>query len=373
MIDIKTKKNQEVSIKKLDRAMIIGKNIKSNIISVKDKTKENYEKNENTAQEYAENKVNNTMHDIIYYTPRLNRKGKQSFEKTIQNIEKGQVQIKKAQKGIKNVKIKGKITIDKAKRNIKRVQNTVKSARKTVKTAEETTKATIKATSKGAKTSTKLTQKTVQTLRATAKATIKTIQVATKATITALKTTATTAKTVVSAIIAGSWIAIIIILIVCLIGMGYSIFMGEDIGTGNRIVTVALSEVGNVGGEKFWRWYGFTSHVEWCAIFVSWCANECGYIESGTIPKFSSCKYEGVPYFKEKGIWQERGYIAKAGDIIFFDWEQDGLADHVGIVHKTENETVYTIEGNSGGDTCRQKEYNINSNVIYGYGTPMYE
>ena len=79
-----------------------------------------------------------------------------------------------------------------------------------------------------------------------------------------------------------------------------------------------------------------------------------------------------MPFFKEKGLWKDRGYIAKSGDIIFFDWEQDGLADHVGIVQKTENDIVYTIEGNSSGDTCRQKEYNINSNVIYGYGTPLY-
>ena len=148
MADIKTKKKEEISIKKLDRATIMGQNLKSNIISVKDKTKENYEKNENTAQEYAENKVNNTMHDIIYYTPRLNRKRKQNFEKTIQNIEKGTVQIKKAQKGIKNVKRKGKITINKAKRNIKKVQNTVKSAKNTVKTTEKTAKTTIKTTSR---------------------------------------------------------------------------------------------------------------------------------------------------------------------------------------------------------------------------------
>lgn len=262
--------------------------------------------------------------------------------------------------------------IKKAKKQINNTIKNVKIAQKKIKTAEETTKATIKTTSKVAKTSTKVVQKTGQTVRTTAKATIKTIQTMTKATITAIKTTATTAKTVVSAVVAGSWIAVIIILIVCLIGMSCAIFMGEEIETGNKIVTVALLEVGNVGGEKFWRCYGFNEHVEWCAIFVSWCANECGYIESGTIPKFSSCKYEGVPYFREKGLWQERGYIAKSGDIIFLDWEQDGLADHVGIVQKTENDTVYTIEGNSSGDTCRQKEYNINSNVIYGYGTPLY-
>lgn len=65
MADIKTKKKQETSIKKLDRATIMGKNLKSNIVNVKEKTKENYEKNENTAEEYAENKVNNTMKFVL--------------------------------------------------------------------------------------------------------------------------------------------------------------------------------------------------------------------------------------------------------------------------------------------------------------------
>lgn len=140
------------------------------------------------------------------------------------------------------------------------------------------------------------------------------------------------------------------------------------------IVQVALSQVGNVGGEPYWSWYGFTSRVEWCACFVSYCANECGYIEAGIIPKFASCESEGVSWFKACQLWKERGYIPKPGDIIFFDWEesQDGQADHVGIVEKSENGKVYTIEGNSNNDTCRQKEYDINSTVILGYGTPLY-
>ncbi|MBS4860895.1 MAG: CHAP domain-containing protein, partial [Eubacterium limosum] len=60
-------------------------------------------------------------------------------------------------------------------------------------------------------------------------------------------------------------------------------------GGDGEIVTVALSQVGNVGGEPYWSWYGFGSRVEWCACFVSWCANECGYIEAGVIPKFAAC------------------------------------------------------------------------------------
>ena len=55
------------------------------------------------------------------------------------------------------------------------------------------------------------------------------------------------------------------------------------------IVAVALSQVGNVGGQPYWSWYGFSSRVEWCACFVSWCADQCGYIESGVIPKHSYC------------------------------------------------------------------------------------
>ena len=45
-----------------------------------------------------------------------------------------------------------------------------------------------------------------------------------------------------------------------------------------QIVAVAASQIGNVGGQPYWSWYGFSERVEWCACFVSWCANECGYI-----------------------------------------------------------------------------------------------
>lgn len=66
------------------------------------------------------------------------------------------------------------------------------------------------------------------------------------------------------------------------------------------------------------------------------------------------------------------GYIPTAGDIISFDWEVDGEVNHVGIVEKVENNIIYTIEGNSTDDTCRQQQYNINSNIIFEFGTPAY-
>ena len=141
-------------------------------------------------------------------------------------------------------------------------------------------------------------------------------------------------------------------------------------GGNQAIVEVALTQLGNEGGQPYWSWYGFEGRVEWCACFVSWCADQCGYIESGIIPKFAGC-VDGANWFKGNGQWQDRNYEPPAGNIIFFDWEGDGETDHVGIVEKCENGVVYTVEGNSG-DTCRQNQYTVGSSSIYGYGVPAY-
>ena len=141
-------------------------------------------------------------------------------------------------------------------------------------------------------------------------------------------------------------------------------------GGNQAIVDVALTQLGNEGGQPYWSWYGFDGRVEWCACFVSWCADQCGYIESGIIPKFAGY-VDGANWFKGNGQWQDRSYEPSAGDIIFFDWEGDGETDHVGIVEKCENGVVYTVEGNSG-DACRQKQYTVGSSSIYGYGVPAY-
>ena len=141
-------------------------------------------------------------------------------------------------------------------------------------------------------------------------------------------------------------------------------------GGNHAIVEVALTQLGNEGGQPYWSWYGFGGRVEWCACFASWCADQCGYLESGIIPKFSLCS-DGVNWFKGKGQWQDKNYEPQAGDLIFFDWGSDGSIDHVGIVEKCENGTVYTVEGNSG-DACKQQSYPVGSNSIYGYGCPAY-
>lgn len=145
-------------------------------------------------------------------------------------------------------------------------------------------------------------------------------------------------------------------------------------GTGTRrgnpaVAEIALSQVGNVGGEIYWRWYGFNSRVEWCACFVSWCYAQAGATE----PKFSGCTSGGMGWFQSHGQWADRNYTDIApGDAIFFDWDGSGDADHVGIVVGVENGTVYTVEGNSSGDMCRYNSYPLGSSVIRGYGLMLW-
>ena len=139
------------------------------------------------------------------------------------------------------------------------------------------------------------------------------------------------------------------------------LFMGE----GNAaMVAVAQSHA------PYWSWWGLDYRVEWCAIFVSWCADQCGYLDAGVLPKMEGVR-PYVDWFIERGQWQGRDYEPSPGDIIFFDWESDGLADHVGIVEKVENGLIYTVEGNTG-DICAERRYTMGSAPVYGFGLPLY-
>ena len=149
-------------------------------------------------------------------------------------------------------------------------------------------------------------------------------------------------------------------------------------GSDDMIVQVALTQIGNIGGEPYWSWYGFGSRVEWCACFVSWCADQCGYIENGVIPKYAGC-VNGVNWFRDRGQWADNSIEPTPGMIIFFDWDspngssgpQDGESDHTGIVEKVENGYAYTVKGNSG-DSCRENRYPVGYYEILGYGIPAY-
>ncbi len=506
MADIKIKESKKGTIKTLDKGLINAQKLKDNIISVKDKTKETYENNYNSGEEYATGKITQTVSNTPNFLYRRNKEG-------IENLRKKKENIHKIKDKLYNFKRKTKIkqrakSISKLRKNIKNnAKRTIKTAKTTVKTAKKTVKATVKTT-----------QKVVKALKATVRATVTAIKVTVKATIATVKAIILGIKALIAAIAAGGWIVIVIILVICLIAFLcssiYGIFFSNENEEGtnmssviselndefmkkitdiqnttehneyeinsNRaewkdilaiyvakvsngkdetelmtlddkrvqtlkeifwkmnnissrtetkddktilyievtgktaeemmneynfntkqrqqvqellkdkyaslwnaviygtssgsqdIVQVAKQQIGNVGGQPYWSWYGFSSRVEWCACFVSWCANQCGYIDAGIIPKFANCQNEGVAWFKTVGLWKDAGYLPQSGDIIFFDWENDGISDHVGIVEKTENSTIFTIEGNTSNDVCKQNEYNINSSDILGYGTPAY-
>lgn len=151
-----------------------------------------------------------------------------------------------------------------------------------------------------------------------------------------------------------------------------SVLYGIDAGS-DAIVQVAASQIGNEGGQPYWSWYGFPSRVEWCACFVSWCANELGYIDAGIIPRFAGCEF-GVYWFKQRDQWLSGTEEPTPGMIIFFDWASNGMtgaSDHVGIVARVEDGRVYTIEGNTS-DSCLERSYPIGHSEILGYGVPEY-
>lgn len=545
MDDIKIKQKSNIKIKKLNKAEIYTQKLKDNIVNVKEKTNNINNKEDDTPTEYGANQItSNTRAMANKGINKFNKYGQKSVKETKQNIEFAKDKIKKK---IQNRNIKQKTKeikgiIDKGNKTIKSVGQ--KNTKRIIRNAPKTSERTIKGTRVAVKQTVKGLKKTYQVAKVTAKGVVKGMKVGAKATVSAVKGIIATLKALITALIAGGWIALLIIIIICMIGlicssvfgiffsnekkssnedktndrtmssvvteintefankiteiqnnnahddyeiksdraewrdiisvyavlvtngeeqsdvitlddkkvqklkdifwemneisskveevekeieitdengnkktekvkrkvlyidikkksieemiekynmnekqkeqlaeirkeeylsMWSNVLYGSSAGS-NDIVQVAFSQIGNVGGQPYWSWYGFSSRVEWCACFVSWCANECGYIDGGIIPKFASCEVEGVTWFKTCGLWQERGYSPKAGDIIFFDWadKRDGKADHVGIVDKCENGTVYTIEGNTRGDICKQKEYSINSSDILGYGTPMY-
>ena len=144
-----------------------------------------------------------------------------------------------------------------------------------------------------------------------------------------------------------------------------------NIGVGNTaIVKVAQQQIGNHGGRKFWSWYGFGGRVSWCGCFVSYCADQCGYIKSGTIPKFSYVP-SIVDWAKSHHHWQTRNYKPSPGDIIVIDWYANGTRDHVGIVESCDGRIVHTIEGNRT-DQVGRGTYAVGSGTIFGYFVPKY-
>ena len=587
MADIKTRDAVKGTIKTIDKAAIASERMKAAYAKTKDKAEQGYYVDESSATEYASDKVSYTAERVTEEgVHQFNKQGQKGVQTTKENIVKAKDKIadfktkravkaaeqkqaqaaseqvgsavrrgaesrsavpdmpvqtiktkRQTEKTIKqSVRSTGKTVKTAAKGTVKSAEKSVKTAQATSKAAIKTTETSVKTAQAAAKASVKATQRAAQAAKATAKATAEATKAAVRATIAAVKAIIAGTKALISAIIAGGWVAVVIILIIVLFGCAVSLFGGggnsnsytpvsaeveayepliqqyarqhgiseymelikavmmqESGGRGNdpmqasecgyntrypntpngitdpeysinvgiqnlaaclsaaevenpidmehiklalqgynfgngyiswaktnyggysyanavefsttqaerlgwdsygdtqyvshvlryypygraftgggnqAIVEVALTQLGNEGGQPYWSWYGFEGRVEWCACFVSWCANECGYIDTGVIPKFAGCVL-GSQWFKDRGQWQDGSFEPSPGHIIFFDWEGDGETDHVGIVECVENGTVYTVEGNSG-DTCRQNSYAIGSSVIYGYGIPAY-
>ena len=153
----------------------------------------------------------------------------------------------------------------------------------------------------------------------------------------------------------------------------YGIRSGET-----AIIEVASTQIGNVGGEPYWSHFGFSSRIAWCACFVTWCGNECGYIENGIMPNAIGCVVS-MNWYKEREQWIPGNEEPLPGMIIFYDWDdpdgefgpQDGKPDHTGIVERVVDDVIWTIEGNSG-DSCRRNQHPVGEYVIMGFGVPKY-
>lgn len=145
-------------------------------------------------------------------------------------------------------------------------------------------------------------------------------------------------------------------------------------GSGASIVAVAVQEIGyheGAGNHTKYAVYTGTDGLSWCHAFVSWCANECGFIESNIIPKTAACE-TGRQWFIHKQQYQKAGsYTPQEGDIIYFDKGGVGESHHVGIVEYVENGIVHTIEGNKNNQVMRG-HYELTYKGIMGYGTPDY-
>ena len=541
MADIKTRTTKK-DIKIFDKASTVGDKMKSTYVRTKNNAENLADDGHNSPTDYAENNIRSAVENVTKDTARGVKNTTKSAYKKGRELYRTHKDIKQAKNTVdqtaKTVKTTGKQTTKTLQHSVKTTKKTVKTAEQTSKAAIKTSKAAAKTAKEAAKASAKAAKAAAQAAKAAARATVAAVKIAAKAAVAAVKAIIAGVKALVAAIAAGGWVAVVIIIIICLVALLIAcfgiFFSGEDTGTGitmqtavseinteyqakidevksnntydaveisglnpswkdilaiyaakttfdpdnpqevasmdeskkellksvfwdmntissstssktvsvptetvddngnitvtytnvtktylyikvthktpnemattygfnsqqnqilsellseeyadlwssvlygisggsKKILSVAAMQIGNSGGQPYWSWYGFGSRVEWCACFVSWCANECGYIDAGIIPKFASCDV-GMNWFKNHSLWQTNTYTPREGDIIFFDWDSDGLANHVGIVEKVKDGKVHTIEGNSG-DACKKLEYNSGDLRILGYGVPAY-
>jgi len=313
--DIKMKSKS--SVKALNRKIIANANTKENLINIKQKTtNEEYIENDSTAQVYAENKV-------IRQSKKISKKakdkyiktGKKSVKKTGEKITEN---IRKRKEKKKNYEPKGtSIFDDKLKKNINVKESVSKENPIKIKTKDNVLKhSPIKQNS-----NTRRKKYVVKNLIKGAKVVVKNLVQVIKKLIKVVIKVVKAIFTAVNAIIAIVFISVIVVLVMIFTGgasaiINSSSFFGTDVEiddedvyfTTNSFVLIAQSQVGNVGGQPYWSWYGFDERVSWCACFVSWCADQCGLIEQEIVPKYASCN-EGIKWYKKNSRWADRsGY-----------------------------------------------------------------
>ncbi len=148
-----------------------------------------------------------------------------------------------------------------------------------------------------------------------------------------------------------------------------------------RLLSVASAEVGTHESNGGHTKYGLAASLPWCAAFVSWCANQAGFVSTGVLPSYTYCP-NGVSWFQQRGRLhlEGSGYTPQPGDIVFFG---AGGSQHTGIVEKADENNVYTIEGNTscegaasskcgGSDGVSRKTRPRHTGYIYAYGNPAY-
>ncbi len=236
MSDIKTKDSKPKTIKTLNKAVVGTQNIKDNLVSTKEKINDNTQnKNEENNIEYGSNQITGASSiTASAVATKFNKYGKKSFEETKDNIIKSKVKIKEF-KDKRLAKRMEKQAIKNSKGTIKTGKNTIKNGKTAVKTSKEVA---IKS-QKVAKESIKASKKAMQMAKETAKATAKGIKLAIKATISAIKGIIAGTKALIAAIVAGGWIAVVIILVVCLVallcGSIFGIFFSSEKSSSNSI------------------------------------------------------------------------------------------------------------------------------------------
>lgn len=366
MADIKTRNVIKGTIRTIDKASIAGQRMKTSYAKTKQHAAESYSSDDSPV-EYASGRISDTASRVLNKgTDGAVSAGHQSAKAA----RAAAVNLRKnaGEKQLKKSVYKGNVRDVSLRENGRAALARTRARAKARHDAEK--KVTAKAGEKTAKATKNVLKKLVISFARVARA------------------AGAAVKASAMAIAAAGSTAVIIVIVCVLFCTVFCVFedssgaiqvyseeelmnFEEGVGIGSTdIVKVAGTQIGNWNGRKFWSWYGFSSRQPWCACFVSWCANQCGYIKAGVIPKFALVT-DGISWFKKKGEWRSRKYKPRPGDIIFFDWYGDGSRDHVGIVESCDGRYVHTIEGNSS-NLCRRKTYPVGWYEIYGYGVPKY-